>query len=79
MTDCTRTRIEELLAEEFPDRVYSVEENVVWVSGMNSNCVTVAERMAKMLTYTYDIPTSPTYDDDAVQFGGVQFNWGEIT
>jgi len=33
--------------------------------------------MARDLAYSHDIPTSLVYDDDAVAFGGVQFNWGE--
>jgi len=77
MTGSGTYRIAELLEEEFGDRVYSVEDGVVWVSGMNSQCPSVARRMARYLAYSHDIPTSLVYDDDAVAFGGVQFNWGE--
>lgn len=70
-------QIEEVLNEHYGDRIYSVEDGVVWVSGMNASCGSVARRMAKDLAHGHDIPTSLVYDDDAARFGGVQFNWGE--
>lgn len=74
-TDVSQVR--DILDEEFPDRVFSVEEGVVWVSGMNANCGTVARRMADTLV-AYDISCGLVYDDDAARFGGVQFNWGGV-
>jgi hypothetical protein len=74
--DVTIDEVEELLAGAYDDRIYTVENDVVWVSGMNQQCTYVARRMAKHLTAN-DIPTSLVYDDGAVRFGGVQFNWGE--
>lgn len=69
-------QVKSLLDQHFSDRVYSVEDGVVWVSGMNANCPHVASKMARTLTYTHDIPTGLVYDDDADMFGGVQFNYG---
>lgn len=70
-------QIEATLQDEYGDRVFSVEDGVVWVSGMNSSCKSVARRMARTLAHGHDIPTSLVYDDDADRFGGVQFNWGK--
>lgn len=70
-------RIEEILEREFGDRVYTVEDGVVWVSGMNSGCSRIANQMAKTLAHGYDVPAGLVYDDDAVRFGGLQFNYGE--
>jgi len=70
-------RVEQILDEEFGDRVYVVEDDVVWVSGMNAGCVSLARMMAKTLAHGHDIPASLVYDDDAARFGGVQFNYGE--
>jgi len=70
-------RVKKILNRHYSDRVYSVEDGVVWVSGMNANCTSVARQMAKNLAHSYDIPTSLIYDDDAARFGGVQFNWGD--
>lgn len=69
--------VEEILEEQFKERVYAVEDGIVWISGMNAACGSVARKMARYLTHTHDIPTSLVYDDDATKFGGVQFNWGE--
>jgi hypothetical protein len=68
--------VREILNKKYPDRIFSVEEGVVWVSGMNSDCAYIAHRMAESLAYR-DIPTGLVHDDDAVQFGGVQFRWGD--
>lgn len=73
------TRIEEikdLLNRHFPDAVFRVEDDVVWVSGMNSTCRPLAERMAHRLQQI-DVPCGLVYEDGAGRFGGVQFNWGE--
>lgn len=66
--------VEEILEREFGDRVYSVEDGVVWISGMNSGCPTIARRMSDMLV-SHDIPCGLVYDDGASRFGGVQFNY----
>jgi flagellar basal body P-ring protein FlgI len=71
-----RDAVEQTLAEQFDDRVYAVEDGVVWVSGMNAHCKTVAQRMARELV-AQDIPCGLVYDNGAARFGGVQFNWGE--
>lgn len=71
----TREDVKGLLDDVHGDRVYSVEDDVVWVSGMNSRCPTVARRMAKTLR-KHGIPTSLVYDDDASRFGGVEFRYG---
>jgi len=70
-------RVEQILDEHYGDRVYSVEDDVVWVSGINADCASIARRMAQELTHGYDIPAGLIYDDGAARFGGVQFNWGE--
>jgi len=67
-----KARVENLLESYFSDRVYAVEDGLVWVSGMNAHSKTVAERMAKRLVAN-DIPCGLVHDDDAVNFGGVQF------
>lgn len=71
-------RVEAVLEQEHGDSVYAVEDGVVWVSGMNAHCFAVARRMAHTLV-AHDIPCGLVYDDDAVQFGGVQFNYGAQT
>jgi len=71
-----RTEVEELLNDVHADRVFSVEEDVVWVSGMNAGSPRVARKMARTLV-KHDIPAGLVYDDDAVQHGGVQFNYGD--
>ena len=76
MNDKTKA-VETALRNEYDNRVFSVEDGVVWVSGMNAHCKSVAESMARTLTYGHDIPTCLVYDDGADRFGGVQFNWGE--
>lgn len=71
-----RNTVQEIVDEQFPDSVVSVEDGVVWVSGMNANCASVARRMAKELAHGHDIPCSLIYDDGATRFGGVQFRYG---
>lgn len=71
-----RQEAKELLEDVHGDRVFAVENGVVWVSGMNARCPTVARRMAKTLV-KHDIPTGLVHDDDAERFGGVQFRYGE--
>lgn len=77
MPESGTERIERILTEEFGDRVFTVEDGVVWVSGMNAGCESLARRMAETLVHSHDIPAGLVYDDDAARFGGVQFNWGE--
>lgn len=78
-TDHLTKRARQLLNDVHGDRVYTVEDGdhgpVVWVSGMNARCPTVARRMARTLQ-THGIPAGLVYDDDADRFGGVQFNVG---
>lgn len=71
-----RESVKDLLDSSFGDRIYSVEEDVVWVSGMNAHCSSVARRMARTLV-EHGIPASLVYDDEAVAFGGVEFRYGE--
>lgn len=73
----SREEVEEILAEEFGDRVYTVEDELIWVSGMNASCPTVARRMARTLV-AHDVPAGLVHDDNATAFGGVQFNWGDL-
>jgi hypothetical protein len=73
--DELKDRVESLLNDVHGDRVFAVEDGVVWVSGMNARCPTVARRMAKTLVKD-GIPCGLVYEDDAVRFGGVQFNFG---
>lgn len=75
MRDSESDEVERLLERDYSDRVYVVEDCVVWVSGMNAGCPSVANSMAKTLM-TNDIPASLVYDDDAVAFGGVEFRYG---
>lgn len=70
-----KERVESILDDAHPGRVYSVEDGVVWVSGMNPHCPRVAERMAQTLSHN-GVPCGLVYDDDADRFGGVQFNYG---
>jgi len=76
-TDELKDRVEELLDDVHGDRVYAVEDGIVWVSGMNAHCPTVARRMARTLV-KHGVPTGLVYDDDAVRHGGVQFNFGPV-
>ena len=71
-----RQEVEELLNDVHREAVFNVEGDVVWVSGMNAHCPHVARKMAKTLVM-HDIPAGLVYDDDAVRFGGVQFNYGD--
>lgn len=73
--DATKTEVTALLREQYPDRVFAVEQDVVWVSGMNANCPRVARHMARTLIKE-DIPCSLVYDDDAEMYGGVVFRYG---
>lgn len=73
----TKAIVEELLRERYEGRVFEVEDDSVWVSGMNANCPSLARRMARELAHEHDIPTSLVFDDGAARFGGVQFNWGQ--
>lgn len=78
-TDVTPDEVRELLDDVHADRVFSVEDGVVWVSGMNAHCKRVAEDIAKTLRMHFDTPTSLVHDDGihAVDFGGVQFRYGK--
>ncbi len=67
---------EEILNDIHSDRVFAVEDGVVWVSGMNQHCTRVAEKMARTLL-KHGIPAGLVYDDGAPVNGGVQFNYGE--
>lgn len=67
--------VEELLEDVHEGCVFSVEDGLVWVSGMNARCPSVARRMAETLV-KHDIPAGLVHDDDAVRFGGVQFRYG---
>ena len=61
--------VRQLVEATFPDRVLSIEQDGVWVSGMNANCASVARRIAGLLEsegYVVDM----VRDDDAVRFGG---------
>lgn len=70
-----RKEVEDLLNDVHGDRVFAVEEDVIWVSGMNASCGRVARRMARTLT-KHGIPAGLVYDDDFDVNGGVQFNYG---
>ena len=72
-----KNRVENLLDDVHGDRVYAVEDGQVWVSGMNARCPAVARRMTRTLV-KHGVPCGLVYDDDAVQFGGVQFNFGPV-
>lgn len=74
--DDLREDVESLLNDVHGDRVFAVEEDCVWVSGMNARCTRVAEKMAKTLQKE-GIPVGLVYEDDAVANGGVAFNWGD--
>lgn len=71
-------RVEDILQRHYGDRVYTVEGGIVWVSGINANCRTVAESMAKELS-SQDIPVGLVRDDDAVRFSGVEFQFGRYS
>ena len=66
---------EKILKTVYSDRIFSVEDDVVWVSGMNHNCRSIANSMAKTLSNN-DIPAGIVYEDNAELNGGVQFNYG---
>jgi len=70
--------VKTLLNDVHGDRVFSVEDDRVWVSGMNVHCTRVAENMAQTLI-KHDIPASLVHDDGvhAANNGGVQFRYGE--
>jgi hypothetical protein len=71
-----REYAESILEDHHSDRVFTVEDDVVWVSGMNANCRTAARNMAQSLLKA-DVPCGPVHDDGAVANGGVQFRYGE--
>lgn len=74
--DATLSReVQSILNDQFSDRIYSVEDGLVWVSGMNQHCGSVARQMADSIVQE-DIPCSLVRDDDATRFGGVQFRYG---
>lgn len=75
MKDLNHETVERILEEQHGDRVFSVEDGVVWVSGMNASCPSVARRMAHTLL-SQGFACGLVYDDGAVQHGGVQFNYG---
>lgn len=74
----TTSEVEAILDDVHGDSVFVVGDGVVWVSGMNQQCATVARRMARTLACHHDIPCGLVYADDAVRHGGVRFNWGEV-
>lgn len=78
MTKDYQQQAEEILNELHSDRVFSVEDGLVWVSGMNQHCKTVAEDMAKTLIQ-HGVPCGLVHDDGihAADNGGVQFRYGE--
>mgnify|MGYP000323606981 CR=1 FL=1 len=67
--------VEELLNNSHPDRVFNVEDDIVWVSGLNERCRFIANDMARSLSDA-GIPTSLVFDDDAYRNGGVCFRYG---
>jgi hypothetical protein len=71
-------QVREILEDAHPNRVFTVEEGIVWVSGMNSQCTFVAESMAQTLV-EHDIPAGLVHDDGvhAMNNSGVQFRYGE--
>jgi len=72
----TKQEVEQIITDAYGDRVFRVEENTVWVSGMNSSPRSLAQRFASELT-AHDIPCSLVDNDDATQFGGFEFRYGE--
>jgi len=62
-------RVENILDNQFSDRIYSVEDGVVWVSGMNQHCGSVARQMADTLVRV-DIPCSLDTKVIGVKSGG---------
>lgn len=75
MNEVTPEDVRGVLEETHSDRVFSVEDGVVWVSGMNAGCPRAASDMARTLV-SHGVPCSLVYDDEAERFGGVQFNYG---
>lgn len=71
-------RVESLLNDVHGDRIFSVEDGKVWVSGANARCKGVAEDLALTLV-THGIPCGLVHDDGvhAADFGGVQFRYGD--
>lgn len=74
----TQEEVRELLEDVHSDRVFSVEEDVVWISGMNASCGFVARQIAKTLV-KHGIPAGLVHEDGvhAVNNGGLQFRYGE--
>ncbi|MCG1002845.1 MULTISPECIES: hypothetical protein [Halobacterium] len=71
-----RAVVEDVLGRHFEDRTFNIEDGVVWVSGQNAHCRSVAEQMAHRLVQC-DVPCGLVYDDEHAPYGGVQFNYGE--
>lgn len=69
-----KDHVRTVLESQFPDRVFSVEEKHVWVSGMNQSCKSVAERMTEELTFRGFL-CGLVHDDEAHRHGGFQFRW----
>lgn len=67
-------RVQTILDFEFPDRVFVVEDDRVWVSGMNETAKPLAERMTEELI-ARDIACGLVKDDEAARFGGVEFRF----
>lgn len=76
-SDTDVCRVYSILSNTFDSAVFTVENRVVWVSGINSNCSSIARNMAIELSRGHNIPTSQPYEDNADRFGGMQFNWGD--
>ena len=74
--DVTKREVEQIISNAYGNRVFRVEEDTVWVSGMNSSPRSLAQRFANELT-AHDIPCSLVGNDDATQFGGFEFHYGE--
>jgi D-arabinose 5-phosphate isomerase GutQ len=74
--DPAAAEVRDILEDQFDDAVYTVEEGVVWVSGINARCHSIARQMAMTLSHGYDIPTNLVHGDGAAEFGGMQFEWG---
>lgn len=72
----SKTTVKNVLKNRFDNRVYAVEDDKVWVSGMNAKCATTARLMASELARN-GIPTGQVHDDGAARFGGVQFRYGD--
>lgn len=72
----TSDGVQHILSDRFSNRIYSVEDGLVWVSGANQHCESIARRMADTLVRE-GIPCSLVHSDGSSQFGGVQFRYGD--